>query len=167
MLPSLFSLGLRHATWLVICNRFRIASPAMRSIACFLAATTRRRSNASSLPPSAGAPYDQIARQYMADALSGNTTAGYGPGAGLNVTRADVRRNLLGPTLTPPIWHMVPPGPIVGPYMPKLAGSNPVYDRPRHHIKQGFVLSQGVQSAPQLPCHDCRCSWCLRRKRSV
>ena len=38
----------------------------------------------------AGSPYDQIARQYMADALSGNTTAGYGPGAGINVTRSQV-----------------------------------------------------------------------------
>ena len=40
--------------------------------------------------PIAGAPFDQIGRQYMADALSGNTTAGYGPGAGFNVTRAQV-----------------------------------------------------------------------------
>lgn len=39
----------------------------------------------------AGSPYDQIARQYMADALSGNTTAGYGPGAGINVTRSQVK----------------------------------------------------------------------------
>ena len=38
-----------------------------------------------------GSPYDQIARQYMADALSGNTTAGYSGGIGINVTRSEVR----------------------------------------------------------------------------
>lgn len=38
----------------------------------------------------AGNPYDQVARQYVSDSLSGNKTNGYSGGIGKNVSRHEV-----------------------------------------------------------------------------